>query len=75
MGQPGLFLRIFALFKHKFTEKIVGFSGIVNLDRWSKRRARWPLDHHHGPLFTDTTATLSLQKGELILAVVVVVKC
>ena len=40
MGQPGLFLRIFALFKHKFTEKIVGFSGIVNLDRWSKRRAR-----------------------------------
>ena len=27
-----------------FTEKIVGFS-----DCWSRRRARWPLDHHHGP--------------------------
>ena len=20
-----------------------------NSDRWSRRRARWPLDHHHGP--------------------------
>ena len=44
---PGLFLFIFVLFKHKFYRKNCRLQQDLNSDRWSRRRGRWPLDHHH----------------------------
>ena len=44
MGQPGLFLFIFVLFKHTF------YWRDSNSDRRNRRRARWPLDNHHDPI-------------------------
>ena len=50
MGQPRpLFWFIFVLFKHKFYRKYRRLQWDSNSDRQSRRRARWPLDHHHGP--------------------------
>ena len=43
------FLFIFVLFKHKFTEKNCRRKKVSNSDRRSRRRACWPLNHHHGP--------------------------
>ena len=48
-ANPGLFLFIFVLFKHIFTEKTVRLQQDSNFDRRSRRRACWPLDHHPGP--------------------------
>ena len=48
MGQPSLFLFIFVLFKYKFNLKTCRRQQDSNSDRWSRRRACWPLDHHHG---------------------------
>ena len=48
-ANSGLFLFIFVLFKHKFYRKNCRRQQDSNSDRWSRRRARWPLDHHHGP--------------------------
>ena len=45
---PSLFLFIF---KHKFYRKNCMLQRDSNSDRWSRSRARWPLDHHHGPIF------------------------
>ena len=46
MGQPSLFLFIFVLFKYKFNLKTCRRQQDSNSDRWSRRRACWPLDHH-----------------------------
>ena len=40
----GSFLFIFVLFNN-ITENCR-----LSRDWWSRRRARWPLDHHHGPI-------------------------
>ena len=45
---PGHFLFIFVLFKHKFYRKNCRLQLDSNWDRRSIRQARWPLDHH-GP--------------------------
>ena len=44
---PGLFCLFSFISNTNFTEKTVGVSGIRTC--WSRRRTRWPLDHHHGP--------------------------
>ena len=43
------FCFIFVLFNKNFTEKFCRSQRDSNSDRRSRRRARWPLDHHHGP--------------------------
>ena len=48
-ANSGLFVFIFVLFKHNFTEKTVRFLRDSNWDRRSRRRVHWPLDHHHSP--------------------------
>ena len=48
-ANPGLFLYILVLFKYKFYRKHCMLQQDLNSDRRSRRWARWPLDHHHGP--------------------------
>ena len=48
---PGHFLFIFVLFKHKFYRKNCMLQWDSNSDRWSRRRACWPLNHYHGLIF------------------------
>ena len=40
MGQPRPLFPLFSSYSHQQDS---------NSDRWSRRRGRWPLDHHHGP--------------------------
>ena len=47
LANPGLFLFIFVLFKYKFYRKNCRREQYSNSDHRSRRRARWPLDHHH----------------------------
>ena len=47
-AKPGLFLFIFVLFKHKFYRKNCRYQQDSNSDRRNRRRACWPLNHHHG---------------------------
>ena len=51
---PASFLFIFVLFKHKFYRKNCRHQQDSNSDHRSWRRARWPLDHHHGPSYLKT---------------------
>ena len=47
--KTGLTLFLFSLFfKHKFYIKNCRLLRDLNLDRRSRRRTRWPLDHYHG---------------------------
>ena len=46
-ANPGLFLFIFVLFNNNL-QKNCRLQRESNSDRWSRRRARWPLYHHHG---------------------------
>ena len=49
MGLPrSLFCLFFVLFKHKFYRKNCRCQQDSNSESRSRRRARWPLDHHHG---------------------------
>ena len=48
-AKPGLFLFISVLFNNNFTEKC-RYQRDSNLYRQSRRRARWQLDHNHGPM-------------------------
>ena len=44
---------LFSFFSNtNFTEKNCRRQQDSNPDRQSRRRARWPLDHHHDPFFT-----------------------
>ena len=45
-ANPGLFLFVFVLFKHKFYRKNCRIRRDLNSDRWNLRQARRPLDHH-----------------------------
>ena len=47
----GIFFFIFVLFKHKFYRKHCRLQRDSNLGYPSRRQARWPLDHHHSPVF------------------------
>ena len=55
---PTSFLFIFVLFKHYFTEKNCRLQRDSNSDRWSRRPANWPHDHHHGPSFQQLTVNI-----------------
>ena len=57
MGQPGLFLFIFVLFKHKFYRKTVGFSGI--------RTGIVRLEGEHADHLTTTTARVYIEQERL----------
>ena len=45
---PASFCLFLILFNDKFDRKNCRLLRDSNLDRRSRRRARWPLDHHHG---------------------------
>ena len=45
-----LFLFTFVL-SQKILQKNCGLQHDSNSYRWSRRRARWPLDHHHGRIY------------------------
>ena len=62
MGQSQPLFVYFVLFKHKFYRKNCRRQQDSNSDLWSRRRARWPLDHHHGPL---KTFSLKCESDEL----------
>ena len=47
----GLFLVYFRSFQTQFYRKNCRLQQDSNLDRQSRRQARWPLDHHHGPTY------------------------
>ena len=50
MGQPRpLFVYFFRSFQQQFYRKNCRFQRESNSDRRSRRRARWQLNHHHGP--------------------------
>ena len=40
---------LFSFFSNANLQKNCRHQRDSNSDRWSRRRARWPLDHHHGP--------------------------
>ena len=44
-----LFVFYFRSFQQQFLQKNCRFQRDSNSDRQNRRRARWPLDHHHGP--------------------------
>ena len=46
-SQEKNFFFFFVLFKHKLYRKNCRLQWDSNSDRRNKRRARWPLDHHH----------------------------
>ena len=46
---PASFLFLFSFFSITILQKNCRPQRDSNSDRWSRRRARWPLDHHHGP--------------------------
>ena len=46
---PTSFLFMFALSKHNYRKKSEGLQRDLKLECCSRRRARWPLDHHKGP--------------------------
>ena len=48
-ANPGLFLFILVLFKRHFAEKLHRLQRDSTSARRSRRQARWPFDHHHGP--------------------------
>ena len=50
MVQPRPLFCLFSLFSITISQKNCRPQWDSNLDRRSRRRARWPLDHHHGPL-------------------------
>ena len=52
-ANPGLFLFIFVLLKTQTYRQYFKLQRDSNLDCRNRRRARWPLDHHHGPLATN----------------------
>ena len=50
MGQPRSLFVYFHSFQTQFIQKkTVSIQRGSNADRQRRRRARWPLDHHHGP--------------------------
>ena len=46
-ANPGLFFCLFSFFSITILQKNCRPQRDSNSDRWSRRRARWPLDHHH----------------------------
>ena len=47
-ANPGLFLFIFILSKHKFYSNNFRLQRDITSDHWTRRQALWPFDHHHG---------------------------
>ena len=52
MANPGLFLLIFVIFKHKLNRKKGRFKPVSNSDRWSRRQALMYRCFHFKSLFT-----------------------
>ena len=50
-ANPGLIFVYFRSFQTQFYRKNCRLQQDSNLDRQSRRQARWPLDHHHGPAY------------------------
>ena len=61
-AHPCLLLFIFVLFKHKIYRKTSKLQRDSNSDRQSRRRANWPLDHHHGPWYMTLLMTMLVLK-------------
>ena len=61
MGQSQPLFVYFVLFKHKFYRKNCRRQQDSNSDRRSRRRVRWPLDHHHGPISSSYTCLVIIK--------------
>ena len=48
IGQPRSLFCLFSFFSTNNLQKNCRLQRDSNSDRWSRRRAHWPLDHHHG---------------------------
>ena len=53
-ANPGLFFCLFSFFSITILQKNCRSQRDSNSDRRSWRWARWPLDHHHGPIKVQT---------------------
>ena len=51
MGQPRPLFVYFRSFQTQILQKNCWLQRDLSLDCWSRRRAGWPLDHHHGPVW------------------------
>ena len=58
LGQPRPLFVYFRSFQQQFYRKNCRLQRESNSDRWSRRRARWPLDHHHSPKQIYTRKTI-----------------
>ena len=76
MPIPFAILFIFVLFKHAFYRNNCRLQRDSNSDHWSRGRARWPLDHHHGQArHTLLTIKLVRNKNHFLLFWSLVISC
>ena len=61
-AKPNLFLFIFILFNNKISLKNCRFQRDSNSDLQSRRRAPWPLDHHHHGSLTEMFGSILLKE-------------
>ena len=52
----------FRSFQTQILQKICSLQRDSNSDRRSRRQARWPFDHHHGPWISDVSYKIFLNR-------------